>query len=120
MPDEPRRAATKSAVCFFQPLFKVTARERFGRSKPVTTETTLPPKIFASISVRVGGSAVAVSPMTGVSGKCVLSADSSAYSGRNAGPHCEMQCASSMAKSWTPILASAPSMASVMRRSGER
>ena len=48
---------------------------------------------------RVGGSAVAVSAMRGTPGKRSASTDSRRYSGRKSCPHCDTQCASSMAKS---------------------
>ena len=50
-----------------------------------------------AMSARVTSSAVAVSAMIGTLGKISRSRDSASYSGRNAGPHCEMQCASSIA-----------------------
>ncbi len=70
------------------------------------------------MSARVTASAVAVSAMSAALGKTSASFDSARYSGRNAGPHCEMQCASSMATSRTSSLASASSMRSVISRSG--
>ena len=48
---------------------------------------------------RVSASAVAVSAMRGTSGKRSASTDSAMYSGRKSWPHCETQCASSMANS---------------------
>ena len=53
------------------------------------------------MSLRVGPSAVAVSAMRGTSGKRSCSTESCRYSGRKSWPHCETQCASSMAKSAT-------------------
>ena len=70
--------------------------------------------------VRVLSSAVAVTAMIGTLGKMCRSRDRSSYSGRNAGPHCEMQCASSMAIRLMSSLASASSMRSVISRSGAR
>ena len=70
------------------------------------------------MSSRVTSSAVAVSAAIGTPGKSSRSRASAAYSGRNAGPHCEMQCASSMANSVTGSRASAASMRSVISRSG--
>ena len=52
-----------------------------------------------TISARVCGSAVAVSAMRGTPGKRSCSTESCRYSGRKSWPHCETQCASSMAKS---------------------
>ena len=70
------------------------------------------------MSPRVTSSAVAVSAATGTSGKSSRSRLSSAYSGRNAGPHCEMQCASSTAISRNGSRASDDSIRSVISRSG--
>ena len=53
----------------------------------------------ATISARVCGSAVAVSAMRGTPGKRSCSSDSCRYSGRKSWPHCDTQCASSMANS---------------------
>ncbi len=49
----------------------------------------------------VSRSAVAVSAMRGTAGNCSCSTESWMYSGRKSWPHCETQCASSMAKSAT-------------------
>ena len=49
------------------------------------------------ISCRVILSAVAVSATTGTSGNCWRSIFNCVYSGRKSCPHCEIQCASSMA-----------------------
>ena len=62
--------------------------------------------------------AVAVSAAIGTPGKSSRKRHRSSYSGRKAGPHCEMQWASSMAKSLTGRRASAASMRSVISRSG--
>ena len=50
-----------------------------------------------AISRRVGRSAVAVSAIRGTSGQRSWSTASSRYSGRKSWPHCETQCASSIA-----------------------
>ena len=120
MPLSPLRAPTKSATCFFQLLFSSTERVRLGRSNPVATETMSPLKMRSSMSARVVGSAVAVRPMIGTPGKRSRKPERAAYSGRNAGPHWEMQCASSMANRLTPMAESARSMGSVISRSGDR
>ena len=70
------------------------------------------------MSTRVTSSAVAVSAAIGTPGKSSRNRHRSSYSGRKAGPHCEMQWASSMAKSLTGRRASAASMRSVISRSG--
>ena len=72
------------------------------------------------MSPRVTSSAVAVSAAMGTPGKSARSRLSSAYSGRNAGPHCEMQCASSTANSRSGSRASEGSTRSVISRSGAR
>jgi hypothetical protein len=56
------------------------------------------------ISARCRGSAVAVSAMRGTSGKRSCSTESWRYSGRKSWPHCDTQCASSMANSAIPGL----------------
>jgi hypothetical protein len=119
MPDWPRRASAKSSICCFQLRFISTASVRFGRSKPVTTMSAPPPNSLEAMSSRVIGSAVAVSAAMGVSGNLSFSLARSAYSGRNAGPHCEMQCASSTAISDGRSLAAAASIRSVISRSGD-
>src|SRR3989338_7953122 len=56
----------------------------------------------STISPRVGVSAVAVSAMRGTLGKRSCNIVSSRYSLRKSCPHCETQCASSMAKRAIP------------------
>ena len=55
------------------------------------------------ISARVSSSAVAVSAMRGTPGNRSCSTESWMYSGRKSWPHCETQCASSMANSATLV-----------------
>ena len=53
-------------------------------------------------------------------GNTVFSVCSMSYSGRKEAPHCEMQCASSMAMRSIPIFCNAPIIRSVISRSGLR
>ncbi len=62
-----------------------------------------PAPAAATISRRVGSSAVAVSAKRGTSGKRSCSTESLRYSARKSCPHCDTQCASSMAKSATAL-----------------
>ena len=70
------------------------------------------------MSARVSSSAVAVIAAMGTFGKRSPRLASCAYSGRKAGPHWLMQCASSMAKSDTSSWETASSMRGVINRSG--
>ncbi len=70
------------------------------------------------ISSRVGASAVAVSAIRGTSGQRSRSSDSAPYSGRKSCPHCETQCASSIAKSASRHWASSSRVRASIRRSG--
>ena len=118
MPLSPSWRATKLRNWRFQSRFISTVSLMLGRSKPSTKCATRPPKSLSAISSRVTTSAVAVSAAMGVPGKSARSRHRSSYSGRKAGPHCEMQWASSMAKRTTGRRASASSMRSVISRSG--
>ena len=111
MPLSPPWPVTKAVSWRFHSRFISTARRMFGRSNPSTNCSTAPPKSFSAMSARV-------SAATGMPGKSSRSRPSSAYSGRNAGPHCEMQCASSMANSRTGSRPSAVSTRSLISRSG--
>ena len=118
MPLSPSWRATKLLSCRLQFRFISTVRRMLGRSKPSTNCATSPPNSCSTMSARVTSSAVAVSATMGVPGNRSRKQQRSAYSGRKAGPHCEMQCASSMAKRRTGNRASASSMRSVISRSG--
>ena len=118
MPLSPSWRPMKFRSCRFQSRFISTESLMLGRSKPSTNCSTSPPNSFSAMSSRVTSSAVAVSAATGTPGKRSLIRHSSSYSGRNAGPHCEMQWASSMAKSVTGSRASDASMRPVISRSG--
>ena len=71
----------------------------FGRSKLATKRCACSSFSSLTISSRVRSSAVAVSAMRGTFGKRSASTFSWRYSGRKSCPHCETQCASSMANS---------------------
>ena len=65
MPDCPRRAAMKSAICRGAERFGWKARAMFGRSKPCTKMRGSPSNSRATMSSRVISSAVAVSASSG-------------------------------------------------------
>ena len=69
----------------------------FGRSKLEMNTRAAPSSRRDTISARVCSSAVAVSATRGTPGKRRASTDSWMYSGRKSWPHCETQCASSIA-----------------------
>ena len=79
--------------------FCLTSRNMFGLLNPAMNSETLSSSRLFFISVRTVFVAVAVSAMTGVPGNSFFNLDNCLYSGRKSCPHCEMQCASSMAKS---------------------
>ena len=118
MPLSPACRATKPRHWRFQSRFISTASLMLGRSNPRTKDSTSPPNIRSAMSSRVMASAVAVSAAMGTPGKSCRSRHRSSYSGRNDGPHCEMQWASSTANSLTGSRPRASSMRSVMSRSG--
>ena len=118
MPLSPSWRAMKFPSWRFQSRFISTASLMLGRSKPSTNCSARPPNSLSTMSFRVTSSAVAVSAAIGTPAKRSRSRQRSSYSGRKAGPHCEMQWASSMAKSLTGRRASASSMRSVISRSG--
>ena len=69
----------------------------FGRSKLLTNTRGASRSSRATISARVGSVAVAVSAMRGTPGNHSLSTFKPRYSARKSWPHCDTQCASSMA-----------------------
>ena len=114
------RALTKASICAFHSRLGSTISLMLGRSKPNTNVSTWLSKSCSAMSARVTASAVAVRATMGTRGRIVRSVESPWYSGRKAGPHCEMQWASSTAIKLTSSLAKALSIRSVMRRSGAR
>ena len=71
----------------------------FGRSKLATKLGAPASPRRSTISCRVASSAVAVSAIRGTPGKRSVSCDRPIYSGRKSWPHCDTQCASSIANS---------------------
>ena len=90
----------------------------FGRSKELTNCRASSSARRSTISRRVGASAVAVSAMRGTSGQRSCSSVSWRYSGRKSWPHCETQCASSMANSAMRARSSSDRNRGVSSRSG--
>ena len=88
----------------------VEARRRSARASSSSRRST--------ISSRVAASAVAVSAMRGTSGSARAAATAGRYSGRKSWPHCETQCASSMANSAMRARSSSSRQRGVSRRSG--
>ena len=74
------------------------ARKRFGRSNERTKICGWRTNNFAAISARVGASAVAVTPIVWTPPSASATSRSRKYSGRKSWPHCETQCASSIAR----------------------
>ena len=110
VPLEERRAAARRWS------FACMARRRFGRSKPcMKMRGCRSNRAAPAISPRVRASAVAVSAMVCTPPRRRRTSPRSAYSGRKSWPHCETQCASSMASRPTPARASHSSR----RRVGE-
>ncbi|CFP69318.1 Uncharacterised protein [Bordetella pertussis] len=89
-----------------------------GRSKLATKWRASSRARRCAISLRVAAVAVAVSAMRGTSGQRSCSIDSPRYSGRKSCPHCETQCASSMANRAMRPRSSNCRQRSVSRRSG--
>jgi hypothetical protein len=71
------------------------------------------------MSVRVAASAVAVSASAWTPPRRRRTSPSSRYSGRKSCPHCETQCASSIASRLIPERASHSAVAELASRSGE-
>ena len=74
-----------------------TSRLRLGRSKLLINIRGLFKRSCSTISALVILSAVAVNAILGTQGKKSFSTPNCVYSGRKSCPHCETQCASSMA-----------------------
>ena len=79
------------------PTLGAAARRRLGRWKLETNTSASRIRRAVRMSLRVRGSAVAVSAMRGTPGNRSATRASSRNSGRNSWPHCETQCASSIA-----------------------
>src|SRR3990172_2299038 len=79
-----------------------------ARSKLETNWRACSSASRSTISPRVGVSAVAVSAMRGTAGKRSCNIVSARYSGRKSWPHCETQCASSIANRAMPACTPSP------------
>ena len=98
MPASPEwRSVMKALSCAGAFCLSTISYLIFGRSKLATKLGAPASPSRSTISRRVRSSAVAVSAMRGTSGKRSDITDRPIYSGRKSWPHCDTQCASSIA-----------------------
>ena len=98
MPASPGCASSRSMSWRVASAFGRIARNRFGRSNERTKTRGARTNSLSAISARVGLSAVAVTAIIWTSGSASATSRRRRYSGRKSWPHCETQCASSMAR----------------------
>ena len=119
MPLSPWWSRTKASTWREERSLGLKASRRFGRSKLLTNTRGGLENSLSTMSLRVGASAVAVkASVCSRPPICRATLPSVRYSGRKSWPHCETQCASSMAIIETSLSASISTVSGRASRSG--